>query len=90
MYATILAGYDIVNIERCPFAAICCLLTVSGGKERAMVLLARPAEKQLEDNTHKWSMMPLSAVDDIIPLVLYIVFFFLQSIELNFVYSSFE
>lgn len=66
MYATILGGYDIINIERCPFAAICCL-TVLGGEERATV--------PLEDNTHKGYVMPLSAVHNIIPLVLYIAFF---------------
>lgn len=75
MYATNLAGYDIINIERCPFAAICCVLTVSGGEERATVLLARPVKNQLEVSTHKGCVMPLSAVDNIIPLVLYIAFF---------------
>lgn len=50
---------------------------LKGGRRLAYtkvnVLLAQPVKKQLEDK-----VVPLSAVDNITPLVLYIAFFFLK------------
>lgn len=77
-------GYVIISIEKCLFNAICCLLTTksqvgkgaNGSKERKRRFTwtninVHPARKQ-EAGGH---VMLLSALDIIMPLVLYITKF---------------